>query len=86
MGTYKTMYLQFSAHTLYFKISVHLNFLEWIEDCVSAKSVLKEVVYKEALLHLHAYLQCYLGVLNTILHDTLQSQKGGKCSTNCDSS
>ena len=42
---------EISAYTLYYKISVHRNFLESIENCVSEKYMLKEAMYNKALLY-----------------------------------
>ena len=40
-------------HTLYTIKSVYIAFLDLIKNSVSAKSVLKEAVYNEALLYRH---------------------------------
>ena len=51
IGTSKNHVSAKFLHTLYTIKSVYIKFLELIENHVSAKSVLKEAVYNEALLY-----------------------------------
>ena len=71
IGTLKNRVSAKFLHTLYTIKSVYIEFLEPIKNRVSAKSVLKEAVYNEALLystilmnhsedHLHLLLKLFL--------------------------
>ena len=52
IGTSKNRVSAKFLYTLYTIKSVYIEFLELIKNRVSAKSVLKEAVYNEALLYL----------------------------------
>ena len=56
LGTSKNRVSAKFLHIFFTIKSVYMEFLELVKNHVSAKSVLKEAMYNEALLYMHCYL------------------------------